>query len=78
MKVLLVEDDNNISQVLTLLLGREGVTVINASDGIEGYSKAILERPDVIVTDIKMPRLDGIAMIEKIRQSPYNDRKRIA
>jgi two-component system, chemotaxis family, chemotaxis protein CheY len=69
MIILLVEDNPDTSQVLTLLLGVEGITVITAGDGLEGLKKADASRPDLIITDLYMPRLSGIEMIEGLRQN---------
>ena len=66
-KILVIEDHPDTSQVITLLLGVEGITVITAADGYEGLDKAITERPDLIITDLMMPNLDGIEMIKRLR-----------
>lgn len=66
-KVLVVEDNVETAQIVTLLLGLEGIFVINASDGLEGLSLAQAGRPQVIVTDLMMPHLDGIEMIKRLR-----------
>lgn len=65
--VLVVEDNPETSQVVALLLGVEGIKVVTAKDGLEGLEKCRAERPDLIVTDIMMPRLDGIEMIKTLR-----------
>ena len=66
-KVLVVEDHHDTSFLLCRLLKMEGYEVEHAIDGIVGYSAAESSAPDLIVTDIQMPRMDGIEMIKRIR-----------
>jgi DNA-binding response OmpR family regulator len=68
-KVLVVEDHHDTSFLLCRLLKMEGYEVEHAIDGIVGFSTATSEHPDLIVTDIQMPRMDGIEMIKRIRES---------
>ncbi|HET9529421.1 MAG TPA: response regulator [Blastocatellia bacterium] len=66
-RVLVVEDTLDTRQLLEMYLTMEGFDVVTAIDGIDGISKAVSESPDVIVTDINMPRLDGVEMIKQLR-----------
>ncbi len=68
-KVLVVEDHHDTSFLLCRLLKMEGYEVEHAIDGMVGFSTATSEHPDLIVTDIQMPRMDGIEMIKRIRDS---------
>lgn len=68
-KVLVVEDHHDTSYLLCRLLKTEGYEVEHAIDGMVGYNAAASEHPDLIVTDIQMPRMDGIEMIKRIRES---------
>jgi DNA-binding response OmpR family regulator len=68
-KVLVVEDHHDTSFLLCRLLKMEGYEVEHAIDGIVGYSAAENSAPDLIVTDIQMPRMDGIEMIRRIREA---------
>ena len=65
--VLVVEDNPECSQVVTLLLGLEGIKVITADNGSKGLEKCKQHHPDLIITDIRMPYLDGIEMIRILR-----------
>ena len=67
-KVLVVEDHHDTSFMLCRLLKMEGYEVEHAIDGMVGYSTATNEHPDLIVTDVQMPRMNGIEMIKRIRE----------
>ena len=69
-KVLLVEGDANIRDYLAILLQFEGYTVYTAEDGLRGIEQTLAYRPDVILSDIQMPNLDGVEMIKRLRQMP--------
>jgi CheY-like chemotaxis protein len=73
-KVLVVEDHHDTSFLLCRLLKMEGYEVEHAIDGMVGYSAAANSPPDLIVTDIQMPRMDGIEMIKRIRESQSGKR----
>ena len=67
--VFLIDDDKNILTSVSMLLETEGYKVRTFSDGESGL-KAILENdPDIAVVDIKMPRLDGIELLKKLRRT---------
>ena len=70
-KVLVVEDHHDTSFTLCRLLKMEGYEVEHAIDGMVGYNRAASEQPDLIVTDIQMPRMNGIEMIKKIRENGF-------
>lgn len=68
-RILIVEDDARARHMLALLLQDE-YTVELAGDGVEGLDAALkMPGPDLIVTDVTMPRLDGITMIQRVRAS---------
>ena len=66
-KILVVEDNVDSRDLLAKLLGMNGYDVVSASDGESGYVTALEQRPDLIITDINMPRMDGIALLKKVR-----------
>ena len=68
--VLIVEDSETIRGLLRLCLSGLPVIVWEAANGEQGYDLAVRIRPDLILTDIAMPLLDGIEMIELLRQDP--------
>lgn len=66
-KVLVVEDNESAREMLCTLLRNNGFKVVYAENGRAGYDKAKNERPDLIITDLCMPVLDGIDMIKLLR-----------
>lgn len=67
-KILIVDDEKNIVDIIAFNLKKEGYTVITAADGEEGVQKAMEENPDLILLDIMMPKMDGLEMCRKIRE----------
>jgi len=67
-KILIVEDDKDFLWILRQSFSGEGFTVVYALDGQEGMEKAEKEKPDLILSDILMPRMDGIAMIRELKK----------
>jgi len=67
-KILVVEDSFETRDSLTILLELCGYDVIVASDGKEGLAKALGENPDLVVTDVRMPRVNGIEMLREFRR----------
>lgn len=69
-RILLVEDDAINLELLDFLVSDAGYETILARDGLEGVEQARLERPDLIVMDILMPRMDGYEAARQIRKHP--------
>ncbi|WP_373540255.1 response regulator [Chamaesiphon sp.] len=74
LKVLLVEDNELNSDMLSRRLQRAGYTVVVASDGAEGVAKAISELPDLILMDISLPILDGWEATQQIKANAQTAR----
>lgn len=72
MKILAVDDSRTIREMVKLTLDREGIETTLAEDGVHGLEvlETLEERPDAILTDVNMPRLDGLGFIEKVRERP--------
>ncbi|UCC82056.1 MAG: sigma-54-dependent Fis family transcriptional regulator [Gemmatimonadota bacterium] len=68
MKVLVVDDEAGVRRTLSMILEDEGYQVITASDGKEGLDRALKEEPDLILCDIRMPRMDGLEFLEQYRK----------
>ncbi len=70
-KILIVEDMRPIQEALAASLADAGYAVLTAGNGEDGYEKALAERPDLLLVDIIMPKMDGIAMIKKLREHEW-------
>jgi two-component system response regulator MtrA len=67
-RILLVEDDPSIREVTALGLRAAGFTVATASDGAEGLERWRADRPDLVLLDVMLPRLDGLEVVRAIRR----------
>ena len=67
--ILIVDDEKNIVDILRFNLQREGYRTVEAYDGADGLEKARKENPDLILLDIMMPKLDGIAALTRLREA---------
>ncbi|MFK5857580.1 MAG: response regulator, partial [Bacteroidota bacterium] len=72
--LLLVEDDKVIRGVYEQILGKHIKTIILAADGEEGFNKYLDYKPDLILSDIKMPIMNGLDMVKKIRVNDKSQR----
>jgi CheY-like chemotaxis protein len=77
-RVLVVDDDDVIRQLITVNLELEGFEVIQAVDGLDALEKIIEAAPDVMTIDVKMPRLDGFDTVERLRADPRTATLKIA
>ena len=67
MKILVVDDNRALARTIREILEDEGMEVMSASDGKEGYTAYLLFQPDLVITDIQMPRVNGPEMMAQIR-----------
>ena len=67
-KILVVDDDTNICELLRLYLTKEGYQVTTANDGEEGLEKFNQLKPDMVLLDVMMPRMDGLEVCRRIRK----------
>jgi two-component system response regulator ChvI len=68
-KIVLVDDDRNIVTSVSIALRAEGYEVFTYHDGEEGYRGILDTNPDLVVLDIKMPRMDGMELLTKLRET---------
>lgn len=68
-KILLVEDDKSLREIYGVRLLAEGYDIISAGDGEEALAMAIKERPDLIVSDVMMPKISGFDMLDILRST---------
>lgn len=69
-KILLVDDEPDILDFLRYNLQKEGYQVFTANDGVEGLKTAEAARPDLVILDIMMPRMDGVELCRELRNRP--------
>jgi twitching motility two-component system response regulator PilH len=69
-KILVVEDSPSELELMSYYLANSGYSVIKASDGKEALEKALIEKPDVIVTDVVMPEMSGFELCRKLKKNP--------
>lgn len=67
-KVLLVEDEQSLAMIMKDTMEPTGMSVTLAADGEEGLRAFFADKPDVLVTDVMMPRMDGFEMVRRIRE----------
>lgn len=68
-KIVIIEDDTNMRGALVHRFTAEHLIVFSAPDGISGLALALLEKPDIILLDIRMPGIDGMEVMKKLRES---------
>ena len=68
-KVLVVDDEKPISDIIRFNLTKEGYIIITAFDGDEALQQMKTEQPDLVLLDVMLPRLDGFQVLKKIRES---------
>lgn len=69
-KIMLVEDDKSLREIYGVRLAAEGYEIISAGDGEEALAMAVKERPDLILSDVMMPKISGFDMLDIIRATP--------
>ena len=67
--ILIVDDEQPIIDVLMYNLKKEGYNIIEANDGITAVNKALDERPDLMLLDIMLPKLDGLSVCKRVKDS---------
>lgn len=68
-KILIIEDDDEMRELMRMTLEQHGYEVATAEDGVRGYDTALFLKPDLIVTDIRMPGADGIHVVRRVRDT---------
>lgn len=73
-KILVVDDEPDILEIISYNLIKEGYEILTAKNGIEGLEKAASFKPDLVILDIMMPKMNGIELCKILRSKPeYND-----
>ena len=68
--VLVADDDSSILRVVAMILATKGIKTITAEDGEQAVERATKQLPDAILLDIRMPKIDGFKVFEKLRADP--------
>lgn len=68
-KILVIDDDATLSELVSYILKAEGYATVIANDGKEGLAKFAAEKPDLVLLDVTMPKMDGFEVCQRIRQS---------
>jgi len=66
-KILVADDDAAIRRIVQMVLSRQGFSVVTAEDGEDAFQKAVIEIPDAILLDIRMPKMDGLELCSKLK-----------
>ncbi|MBR6964968.1 response regulator [Candidatus Saccharibacteria bacterium] len=69
-KLMIVEDDIALREIYSIRLTAEGYTIVVAGDGEEALAVAVQEKPDLILSDVMMPKISGFDMLDIIRSTP--------
>ncbi|HHT9109473.1 MAG TPA: response regulator, partial [Candidatus Wunengus sp. YC64] len=69
MKILLVDDNGENREILRLVIEKQGNEVIEAEDGQDGLNKALEQKPDLIISDILMPTMDGFQFLKNMKNN---------
>ena len=69
-KVMVVEDDANLREIYSIRIIAEGYEVVSAADGEEALAVAVREKPDLILSDVMMPKISGFDMLDILRSTP--------
>jgi len=75
--VLLVEDNKDLSNLVKEALVQEGISVLEAGNGNEGIRIALSAHPDLVVLDIILPDIDGISVLERLREDSWGKNARV-
>ena len=68
--IMVVEDDTSILRQIEYALTTNGFDVITATNGIEALKKMLIRRPDLLLTDVMMPHMDGHELVRSVREDP--------
>ena len=71
-KILLVDDDPDILDALSMILEAKGYQVVTALDGVEGLANLKAEKPDLLILDLLMPKMDGFAVCKELQDPRWS------
>jgi len=68
-RILVVDDSLTIRNLLSMVLRQNGHDVVTAGDGVEGLQQLAAHRVDLVISDLNMPRMDGLSFIKKVKEN---------
>ena len=77
MKIMVVEDDAALREIYSIRIAAEGYEVVSAGDGEEALAMAVREKPDLILSDVMMPKISGFDMLDILRATPETARIKV-
>ena len=69
-RILVADDEPEVVDLVRMVLEMEGYTVLNAGDGEETVVRAQADRPDLILLDVRMPKLSGLSVLDRLNEDP--------
>ena len=76
-KILLIENDHEVREIMRNALQQDGYEVATAADAVRGYDMALFFKPDLIITDIGLPGADGIHVLRRVRDTTSLQKTRV-
>ncbi len=76
-KILVVDDDPDILDAVTMILQSQGYEVVTAQDGVEGLATLKAEAPDLMILDLLMPKMDGFAVCRELQSPRWSKYKNV-
>ena len=70
-KILIVENEEDLSEALSAVLTQEGFEVFVAEDGEKGLHDALHHKPDMIILDLMLPKMDGLTVLKNLREDTW-------
>ena len=77
MKIMVVEDDAALREIYSIRIAAEGYDVVSAGDGEEALAVAVREKPDLVLSDVMMPKISGFDMLDILRNTPETKNIRV-
>jgi DNA-binding response OmpR family regulator len=76
-KILVVDDDPDILEAISMILESQGYEVVTARDGVEGLANLKAEKPDLLILDLLMPKMDGFAVCKELQDPRWAKHRNI-
>jgi DNA-binding response OmpR family regulator len=76
-KILVVDDDPDMRDALTIILESQGYQIVTAQDGVEALANLKAEKPDLMMLDLLMPKMDGFAVLKELQDARWSKYREI-